>query len=353
MQTQTLEIPREALRFDAGPVRFAASAEAGTREYEIQMLIRSAEAIVNWYWGRIIHDMSGMTVRKDALPIDWCHDYNTILGVADQFKADEKTGLSGHGKLVSIADDDRANEVIQKGTRGVPYECSLDWSGPARIEWVDEGMTVQVNGRDFAGPGYVVREWNFQGVAICPHGADGGTQAQFSAAESTGRVPVTLFSQSRIPMPPTTAPGQGAAGQQQTNAPAVPAQQQAAAPAAGGAAVEITISGNDPAAQFRADLKKFTDRFGTENGTKWFTEGLNFGDALEKHSEALQQQLTSEKAKVGALEQKLSAAPRGEAAPVPTGSNEPAPAGQNQPAAKFAHLGKNLQRFASGIKLPQ
>jgi hypothetical protein len=53
--------------------------------------------------------------------------------------------------------------------------------------------------------------------------------------------------------------------------------------------------------QFLADLKKFTDAFGVENGTAWFNEGVEFNDALGKHCEQLAErveQLTAENAEL-------------------------------------------------------
>lgn len=360
MQTQQLEIPRGALRFDAGPVRFEDAAGDNVREHAIELQVRSADAIVNWYWGKIIHDMTGFRIRKDTLPLDWCHDYDEIVGVGTDFKADLKKGLTAKGKLISIRDDDRANEVIQKGKAGVPYECSLDWSGPARIEWVDDGMTVEVNGKKFDGPGYVVREWNCQGVAVCPHGADGSTRTKFTdAAHGDGGISVTLFTQSENPIPMKTQTTAPAAQQQAT--PVVPAQQQAApaaaiqqqqaAPVAAAAAVEITTNTDDNAAKFRAELKRFTDKFGAENGTKWFTEGVSYEAALEKHIEAMGQQLTAKEKTIGEQQQKLAAVPRGEEKPASFSTTEPAQTGGGD--KKFSNLGDNLSKFAASIKLPK
>lgn len=44
-------------------------------------------------------------------------------------------------------------------------------------------------------------------------------------------------------------------------------------------------------AALTAELKRFTDRFGRENGAKWFSEGKSYVEALELHSDVLSEQV--------------------------------------------------------------
>lgn len=191
MSTSTLSVPRGALRLRAG--KFNVPASSGTtNEASIRMLARSPEAIEHWYWGRVVHDLAGMRLRKDRLPIDWCHDYEENIGYLDQFTADPKTGLTVAGKLLSMRDDDKAAEVIRRGQAGVPYEASIDFDGPIRVEEIGEGVTAKCNGRTIVGPAKIIREWRLNAVAVCPFGADPNTVSQFSASRPGDVVQVQI-----------------------------------------------------------------------------------------------------------------------------------------------------------------
>ncbi|WP_345326835.1 hypothetical protein [Novipirellula rosea] len=73
---------------------------------------------------------------------------------------------------------------------------------------------------------------------------------------------------------------------------------------------------------FAAELNKFNAKFGAENGSKWFTEGKSFAEALELHCEALSADLTAEKEARTEAEEKLSSLQLGETEPVSTGASD-------------------------------
>lgn len=347
MENEQLAAPTNAFRFDAGASSFkfadppsadAPADGAKLTEHAVELQVRSAEPIAHWYWGRIVHDMTGMQLRKETCPLDYCHFYDEIVGVANKFNADPTTGLSASGKLISIKDDDRAWDLIQKGMAGIPYEASLDWSGPARIEWVDEGITVQVNGREFAGPGYVVREWELRAIAICPYGADSSTKTSFADGDPTCEV--TLFSERPIVLPKPTTPANPL--QQHSEAPspakalemATPERQQAVDPTAAARA------------QFTAELKRFTEAFG-DLGAKAFADGKTFEEAALACIADLRQQLKAKEQVETTLKQQLASVPRGESEPVST-SDAAKPT--NSPPAKFKGLPDGLARFAASLE---
>lgn len=297
---QKREVPNNAFQFNS-PLQFEAPAEKLQGELPIELLLRSPQPITHWYWGRIAHDMTGLQLRKETCPLDWCHDADTIVGYLDQFSADATQGLRAKGKLVSFTADDKAAEIMHKGQHKVPYESSMDWSGPAVIEEIGEGITIQVNGYAFTGPGYVVRKWQLRSAAVCPYGADPNTRSKFSAGESPKQeVSVFTFSEvtmSQAPSTPATPP-----------APAVPA-----------AATQQTV---DPRVTARAELTKFVSRFGAENGSKWFAEGVSYEAACDKHIDAQNQQLTAKDTQIGELQQKLSAVPKQGEKPLSGGDAE-------------------------------
>lgn len=343
--SETRKVPVDACRFDASPMQFA-DGEPQDGKAPITILARSPQPIDHWYWGRIVHDMSGVKF-KEKIPLDFCHNYWETIGYADKFDASAERGLVVSGETVSFQPDDKAAEVTFKGKRGVPYEASIDWSGSgARIEEIGEGVTVQVNGYAFTGPGYVVREWPLRAVAVCPHGADSNTKSQFSERDARNADrEVFIFSA-----------GDRLMSQKPSAAPAAPAP---AAPAGATQHTETPAGGADHRAQFAAELKRFTDAFGGENGGKWFADGNTFEAALGLQNKLLsdkvadlEKALADEKAAHAELQTKFAGLKLGEESPV---SSNPAEGG-GAPAGDANKFGDNmpdgLARFAAQIKLP-
>lgn len=348
----TKKVPRDALQFAAG-LEFAESDSQG--EVSIRMLARSAEPINHWYWGKAIHDLEGYRPRRDRIQIDWCHRHDQSIGFADKFTAD-KQGLWIEGKLVSVREDDLASELIAKSRAGIPYEASIDFNGPGlRIEEIGEGVKVQVNGRTFEGPGVVFREWPLRSVAVCPFGADHRTKSQFSD-DDLHEVDVCILSAEE---PPMTKPADTPAPEtKEQTAPEKPAENQPAETTKEqsqpqGQPPSQPAAPPDSRAQFTAELKRFTDKFGPENGAKWLAEGKSWEEALELHAQVLAEQVKAKDEELAAAHQKLASVDRGEQEPVTF--SEAAGEGKDTPGevpAKFAHLGENRARIAAGIKLP-
>jgi uncharacterized coiled-coil protein SlyX len=300
------KVPRNAFTFeapvsglvDSKPAEKGDDAEGPPPPAPISILARSAQPLDHWYWGRIVHDMAGMKVVGERIQLDWIHNCEENLGFLDKFVADPAVGLSVSGQLVPFDREDRASQVLHKGRAGVPYQASIDWNGPGcLIEEVGEGVTVEVNGYQFAGPGVVVRQWPLTSVALCPYGYDPDTRAQFADRDDRrDELAVRFFSKGPQPMSSTTT---------------------------------TTASNGDARKEFATELRKFTDRFGAANGAKWFAEGLPFVDALEQHATAQAATITERDAtiverdkKIEELTQKLSGLKLGEISGVSSGDAE-------------------------------
>lgn len=293
----TRSVPRNALTFDGPVFEFADSApetQPGQppAPQPIAILARTPQPIDHWYWGRIVHDMSGVKVQGQRIQLDWCHWGDENLGFLDKFAADAAKGLEVSGQIVPFKPDDRAAEILHKGRAGVPYQASIDWSGPgALIEEVGEGVTVEVNGFQFSGPGYVVREWPLTSVAVCPYGADPNTSTQFANRRGGDeQLNVRLFSKDSPIMSTDTK----------------------------GATAPTAPTADEARKQFAADLNKFTNRFGGEKGSKWFSEGKTFIEALELFAADLEAAGKEKDKKIDELTQKLSSLKLGEVDPVST-----------------------------------
>ncbi len=199
-QSKPSAVPVEACRFAADVMLGAVASDNPLAPAAVTVKARSNQPIEHWYWGKIVHDMSGMFTAGPVVPFDYNHNESEILGPCTKQEATPE-GLIASGKLVPYVAGDRASEVIFKGGHAdpelrVPYQASINWHGEGiLIEQVGEGAIAQVNGYQFQGPGVIVRKWPLRGVAICPYGADANTETLFKEGGPT--VPVHYVAEAR------------------------------------------------------------------------------------------------------------------------------------------------------------
>jgi len=117
----------------------------------------------------------------------------------------------------------------------------------------------------------------------------------------------------------------------------------------------------DPAADFAARHKKFTDAFGAASGNQWLAEGKSFEEASSLHAAAVETTRTEELAAKDKLNAELTAQvedlqSRIDQAAAATGEAEGvdfnAEGEQPQVPARFANLPDGVARFAAGLKSP-
>ena len=343
MPTETRQVPIEALQCSGdaalGVLQFAAKEGDGASQ-PLKMRARSGQGIEHWYWGKIVHDMAGFRADHERIPVDYCHNPNEVLGFLDSFKAEDE-GLDVAGQLVSTSPTDRAAEVLSKGRAGVPYQSSIFFR-PESIEEVLSGGTAQVNGYELAGPAIIIRKWSLRGVAVCPYGADHQTASKFSDGSKVAVTFTTEPDAMSKDSKPETKP---------EPKPSVPTEQAEVKPEVKPGAKPDAQPQADHRAEFTAELKRFTDRFGVENGTKWFADGKTYEQALELHADAQAEVLKAKDKSLDDANAKLSSIDRGGPAPV-TFRESDDKGGTGTAPKEFAHLGESRAKLAAGIKLP-
>lgn len=145
---------------------------------KVSLVARTGDAIDNpWFGCPFVNDFAGMSV-KPRIPIDYAHDPDDSIGYLNKF--DTSSGdliCSGAISLEGGYGDDNEDVAIlvDKMISGVPYEASIEFGDDYTMEYVPEGMQVNVNDRDIAGPVVVIRQWTLRAVAICKFGMDDGT----------------------------------------------------------------------------------------------------------------------------------------------------------------------------------
>jgi len=365
MANETRQIPLAALRF-AADLEMGENGE-GAKSVPIKVKARGAQAVDHWYFGRMVHDLAGMSLSKPRLAIDYCHREDEVLGFANKFNTEG--GLVASGALTPFQEKDRASEVIFKSQQGVPYEASIFFD-PAELvlEEVPQGLSVPVNGLQFEGPGVVARRWTLRGLAVCPYGQDKNTAVEFSAGQHQTQVAVRY---TQPEQPPAAQAPPAAVDPEEDNdtateeaAHAVDAEtqepgkepdeksepEQVVAPAEGQPA-STTAPVTAPALSADQDGPAFLAAFGNQGGV-WFAQGKTFAQCQV----LFQQQIQADRERLAKENEQLRtqlAAVRGEREPVSFGGEADVTV-MNEPTAKQkAALGSGLAKFAANIHLPK
>ncbi len=309
-------VPTHACHLNLGNIEIGDNGD-GAKTAPFAMVARSGKPIDHPYWGRVVHDLSGMQLERNRVAIDYCHDSKEVIGFANKFDI-ESGDLEASGALVPYAKEgDRATEVIEKAKLGVPWEASINFGGSGIvIEEVEAESSVSVNGYEFEGPGVVIRQWPLRGIAVCPYGADQYTSTEFSGDKDNsilvGVRDMNLFEQSqeKSDVAPAEAVELEAVVEEVVEEAAVEAE----APVE--EAVEVEAEEDNvveaeaveaPAVEAtelsRADEgAKFVALFGQEAGAQYFVSGKSIREATEAHMEF-------QAAKIAELEARLEAAP--------------------------------------------
>jgi hypothetical protein len=245
------EAPVSAFRFH-NPLKLAAmdATAESTTSRPITLLARTNSVLNHWYWGRCIHDFSGME-HKERIVLDYCHDDDELIGYADQFDIGGD-GLSLSGRIESIEPMDAANRFILQSDKGIPFEASIFFD-EAILEFVPEGYSTEVNGKTEEGPLTVFRKWLLRACSVCPYGYDSDTVASLEADKKTALKWMNQM---------TTA--------------------------------TATTPATQPAVDPRDELRQFTDKFGAADGCDYFGRKLSFADASLEHIGKLTERHASE-----------------------------------------------------------
>lgn len=307
-------VPAAALRCVVGSFELGDNGE-GAKTAPFRMVARTGNSIDHWYWGKVVHDLAGMRLHKDRLPIDYVHDDKEVIGYANRFDV-ESGDLEVSGALVPYRDNDRASEIVHKSREGVPYEASINFGGDGiAIEEFKPGELVNVNGREFAGPVTVIRQWPLRGIAICPYGADANTSTSFADAPQC-EVTVMKHNETKLDATP-----EAEAEVQVTEAVEVvevfdtPAEAEPVVVPAVEAEQPLAVNETTEATAASRTGQDYLDRFGDRGGV-WFAQGLSWDDCVVQHEKSLLSRISELEQQNKDLRGKLSFVNVGEADPV-------------------------------------
>jgi hypothetical protein len=294
--------PAEAFIFES-ECQFAEPSQRsdkGLRKMPITVLARTGKPVYHWYFDWVVHDIAGMQ-SKDRIAIDYRHDPDEPIGYADKISATTELQLSG--ELLSRTPEDEAAKIMDLGPAGVPYEASIHFNPMnMELEFLPQGMSTEVNGQSVNGPLTIIRKWELQRCAICLTGVDSGSQTSFEGkSASATQFELTWRNGMSKDTKDTT---ESDAGKQSADT----------------VSKETPVDAAQFETKFKAELARYTTKFGTEDGTKYFTEGVKWEAALEAHCAKLEAATKAALAETEATKTKLSQMNLGEAEGVDTGT---------------------------------
>lgn len=332
MQTRDLILKVSDLQFTGNSVK----GNDGGATTPVKLTVRT-QAIVGTWVGRMVHDLKGVFYNK-KIPLTWIHDDDhpsDIIGFIDEVKASNES-VECSGQIVSLADMDIADQVIRKLKAGIPFESSISFGGQGlEFEEVGENTIAKVNGRDFDGPGIIVRKWPLRGVAVCPHGADNLTSTSLAFSNREVPVLVTINKEKQMSEKQILSPEELKVQEEKEFAEKKAAEELAA--------TKEEIKSDDAAEKFRVRVgKDFIAAFGTD-GAVWFAEGKTFSEARDLYIEKI---VIENKE----LKDRIAAANLGDTEATEACSEEEEKF--NARAVELGgKIGPGLAKFAAGLKL--
>lgn len=133
----------------------------------------------------IVVDLAQTRQASAMLPLLMSHDRTQIVGHASAEISAQRIKMSD-GVISGVGE--AAAEVVATSKNGFPWQLSIG-AQPEKLEFVDKGESVKVNGRNWDGPLLVARGTKLVEVSFVAVGADTNTSASIAAS---------LYSEERI-----------------------------------------------------------------------------------------------------------------------------------------------------------
>lgn len=159
--------------------------EAGEGEAKLKKFAMTAytgAAVRVGFGWPVVVDLTGMSVTAQSLPILKDHDAGQIVGHSSSVDITAQR-IKVAGLISGIGD--AAQEITALSGNGFPWQASIG-AGIDRMEFVDRGQKVTVNGKTFEGPIYVARKTQLNEVSFVAMGADSATSARVAASTQGG-----------------------------------------------------------------------------------------------------------------------------------------------------------------------
>lgn len=132
----------------------------------------------------VIVDLKGMEIGAKSRPLLRDHDKGREIGHTTSIEI--RAGRLYVEGVVSAESDD-ARRVVVASKNGFPYQASMGMPFlRSNVDFVRAGASVEVNGRRWRGPLYVVGKSKLKEVSVVSLGADDDTQTRIAAMRQEG-----------------------------------------------------------------------------------------------------------------------------------------------------------------------
>jgi len=162
----------------SGDKSSGAGAAAGGKLKSFDMIAYTGGEIKQPFASRLVVDLEGMELpAAGKLPTLALHDQSKVVGHGSASIKESILAVSG----VVSGTGEAAKEIQANAANGFPYQSSMG-ADILRLEEVEGGASVEVNGQSFEGPILVVRGSLLREVSFVPAGADADTSANVAAS---------------------------------------------------------------------------------------------------------------------------------------------------------------------------
>lgn len=182
-ETRQFNLTASSVQLDAAP---AEGQPDSLRRFTMTAYTGGPMQLTGWRYPVVV-DLQGLEVGKQRRPIllDHSRDVDFVMGQTDSV-AIMNGQLIVAGQV--MGDSPKARQVIALNDRGFAWQASIG-ARADQVEFVAEGKSVQVNGRDVAGPINVARRAALGEVSFVVLGADENTTAQIAASATQSTEP--------------------------------------------------------------------------------------------------------------------------------------------------------------------
>ena len=242
--TERTDAPRELTLLADIQIEAAAPGADGQpariRKFHMDAYTGGALTLTGWRFPVVV-DLDGLTIRGGA-KVYLDHNRTARVGHLEAVNT-----LGGRLQVTGVVSSTSpaAREVVADADNGYPWQASIGAS-VQQVDFVGEGKTVTVNGKEFAGPLNVARRSSLSEVSFVGNGADDQTSASIAAKAAKERENMDTVSKESTEV----VEGQEATTVQATQA--VTATVEAAQPAA---AVQVA----QPVAETREPVEAVAD----------------------------------------------------------------------------------------------
>lgn len=167
------------------PLEFAAPGDAGGLP-TVRMTAYTGGPMRVWQYDYpIVVDLAGLKISAKARPLLKDHDRSLVVGHTSKVEVEHGRRLIVDGVL--SGGNAATAEIVASGKNGFPWQSSIGAPfNRDKVEFIQAGKSVRVNGQSFTGPMYVARESLLAEVSFVALGADDDTDTKIAARRQGG-----------------------------------------------------------------------------------------------------------------------------------------------------------------------